>query len=305
MASRDSETVRNFDVEKGLHRSETAVSMPPELFEKLYLTPKVPEITNRNPKFANPTALGFLGFVISDFTFSMILMGWGGSQGFQPVVGIFFFTGPLLLTFAMIFEWIMGNFFPMMVMGLFSVFWLSFGVLYLPTLGLAMPYMTDADPSGLASPAYNTDIALYLIVWGFALFTFFIFTTRINTVFALIFGLVSVGAFILAGAFFRVAAGDFAMAAKLQTAGGAILFVVAALGWYMTFIIMAGEMGMTLKLPVGDLSHLWVPKTKHHDNAVSDSHTHAHPHSRNGTAVSANGTTTATATSPTKLVHGD
>jgi len=35
--------------------------------------------------------------------------------------GIFFFVGPVLLIFAMVFEWIMGNFFPMMVMGLFAV----------------------------------------------------------------------------------------------------------------------------------------------------------------------------------------
>jgi hypothetical protein len=27
--------------------------------------------------------------------------------------GIFFFVGPVLLIFAMVFEWIMGNFFPM------------------------------------------------------------------------------------------------------------------------------------------------------------------------------------------------
>lgn len=25
-------------------------------------------------------------------------MGWGGAQGFTPVVGIFFFVGPLLLS---------------------------------------------------------------------------------------------------------------------------------------------------------------------------------------------------------------
>lgn len=66
----------------------------------------------------------------------------------------------------MVFEWIMGNFFPMMVMGLFVVFWLSFG----------------------------------------------------------------------------------------------LLLVVALLGWYMCFIIMAGEMRITLNLPVGDLSHFW-PRT--------------------------------------------
>ncbi|KAJ3578878.1 hypothetical protein NPX13_g1682 [Xylaria arbuscula] len=221
----------NHDVEKGLHRTDTAVTMPPELFEKLYLTPKVPKVGDYNLRFANPTALGFVGFVISTFTFSMVLMGWGGSEGFSPVVGIFFFTGPLLLTFAMIFEWVMGNFFPIekqgeknadgdiepvskranisqgtngietvMVMGLFSVFWLSFGVIQLPSLNLSLPYATSGDPTGATSPAFNTDVGLYLLVWGFALFTFFIFTLKINTVFALIFGLVSAACWILSGA---------------------------------------------------------------------------------------------------------
>jgi succinate-acetate transporter protein len=69
---------------------------------------------------ANPTPLGFVGFVISTFTFSMTLMGWGGASGLYPVVGIFFFVGPLLLTLACIFEWIMGNFFSMMVMGMYD-----------------------------------------------------------------------------------------------------------------------------------------------------------------------------------------
>lgn len=42
----------------------------------------------------------------------MCLMGWGGAKGLSPLSGIFFFTGPVLLTLALIFEWIMGNFFP-------------------------------------------------------------------------------------------------------------------------------------------------------------------------------------------------
>lgn len=83
----------------------------------------------------------------------------------------------------MVFEWIMGNFFPMMVMGLFAVFWLSFGVLQLPTLQLGAAYVTSADATGTTSPAYNAVIALYLIVWGFALFTFFVFTTMVTNPF--------------------------------------------------------------------------------------------------------------------------
>ena len=49
------------DEEKGLHRTQTGVTMSPELFEKLYLTPKVPHVGDYNRRFANPTALGFVG----------------------------------------------------------------------------------------------------------------------------------------------------------------------------------------------------------------------------------------------------
>ncbi len=195
--------------------------------------------------------------------------------------GIFFFVGPVLLIFAMVFEWIMGNFFPMMVMGLFAVFWGSFGMLQLPTLQLGAPYATADDPTGLSSPGFNAVVGVYLLVWGFALFTFFIFTCKINAVFASIFMLVSIASWVLAGAYFKVSWGDYDAAGKLQKvrqspdipsitanvwtwlswqAGGALLFIVAILGWYMCFIIMAAEMRISLRLPVGDLSHFW-PKT--------------------------------------------
>lgn len=134
---------------------------------------------------------------------------------------MFFFVGPVLLILTTIFEWIMGNFFPMMVCGLFAVFWLSFGMLQLPTLGLAAPYSTDGTDAiaGSASKSYNAVIALYLLVWGFALFTFWIFTLKTNTVFALIFLFVTLGAWVLSGAYWKVSTGDYDQAAKLQKVG--------------------------------------------------------------------------------------
>ncbi|PNS16033.1 Protein alcS [Sphaceloma murrayae] len=243
--------------------SGTTVTMSEAMFEKLYLTPKTERGSENIKRFANPTPIGLIGFVISTFTFSMVLMGWGGANGLYGVAGIFFFTGPVLLILALIFEWIMGNFFPMCVMGLFAVFWLSFGLLQLPTLGLAAAYSTTGDnmAEGLASPAYNAVVAIYLLVWGFALFTFFIFTLRTNAIFAGIFLLVTTGVFILSGAYWRVSAGDYTLATTLQRTGAALLFVVAVLGWYMTFVIMSYEMKMGFKLPVGDLSRFW-PKEK-------------------------------------------
>lgn len=42
-------------------------------------------------------------------------------------------------------------------------------------------------------------------------------------------------------------------------AGGALIFAVAILGWYATFIIMAAEMRVPFSLPLGDLSRFWPP----------------------------------------------
>ncbi|KAK4548633.1 hypothetical protein LTR36_009544 [Oleoguttula mirabilis] len=248
----------DFDVNLTHIQTTGGMTISPELFEKLYLTPKVPHVGDNYKRFANPTPMGFVGFVISTFTFAMVLMGWGGAAGLSGVAGIFFFVGPLLLTLATIFEWVMGNFFPMMVMSLFAVFWLSFGLLQLPTLELAAAYSATGNAAeGAASKEYNSVIALYLIVWGFALFTFWIFTLKTNTVFAGIFLFVTIAAWVLAGAYFQVGNGNYVLAEQLQKTGGALLFIVAALGWYMCFVIMAAEMRLGINFPVGDLSHFW------------------------------------------------
>ncbi|KAF2005812.1 plasma membrane ammonium transporter [Amniculicola lignicola CBS 123094] len=251
---------RQDSIEKGtpLAHTTTNISLSPELFEKLYLAPKVPHAADNVGRYANATPLGFLGFVISTFTFSMVLMGWGGAAGLPAVVGIFFFTGPVLLFLSTIFLWIQAQFFPMMVCGLFCVFWLSFGMLQLPTLGLAAAYSATGNPAeGLASKEMNAVIALYLLVWGFALGTFWLFTIRINAVFAGIFGFVTLGSWVLSGAYWKVSTGHYKEAERLQKAGGALLFIVAMLGWYMIFVMMAVEMRWTISLPVGDLSHYW------------------------------------------------
>jgi len=241
-----------------LSHTTTNITLSAEQFERLYLSPKVPHASQNAGRFANAVPLGFLGFVISTFTFSMVLMGWGGAAGLQAVVGIFFFTGPLLLILATIFCWIQAQFFPMMVCGLFAVFWFSFGMLQLPTLGLAAAYSPTGDAAaGAISLEMNSVIALYLLVWGFAMLTFFLFSIRINMIFAGIFALVTIGMWILSSAYWCVSRGDYAVAMKLQKAGAALLFVVAALGWYMLFVMMAAEMRWRVCPPVGDLSHFW------------------------------------------------
>jgi uncharacterized protein len=100
---------------------------------------------------------------------------------------------------------------------LHSVFWLSFGFLLLPTLNLAGAYSTTGSAAeGAVSKEYNAVIALYLIVWGFVLLMFFIFTLKTNMVFAGIFLFVTLGAWILSGAYWKVSTGDYDQAGQLQ-----------------------------------------------------------------------------------------
>jgi hypothetical protein len=117
----------------------------------------------------------------------------------------------------MVAEWIMGNFFSMMVMGMFAVFWLSFGVLQTPSWAIAASYSATGDAvAGAGSKGYNAAVALYLLVWGFWLFTTWVFTLKTNTVFALIFFFAFLSSFLFSGAYWKVATGDYAMAKKLQ-----------------------------------------------------------------------------------------
>ena len=138
-----------------------------------------------------------------------------------------------------------------MVMGLFAVFWLSFGMLQLPTLGLAAAYSASGTnfAEGLASPEYNATIGIYLVVWGFALFTFWIFTLKTNCIFAGIFGLVTTASWVLAGAYFKVSTGDYGTAASLQMVRSTLfvfkfIHLADVLSGWRSVIVCCGSTGL-------------------------------------------------------------
>jgi hypothetical protein len=113
----------------------------------------------------------------------------------------------------------------MMICGFFSVFWFSFGMLNLPSEGIAATYSPTGNAvEGAASVGYNAGIALYLVALGTTLLTFFPFTLRLNFVQALVIGLATVGVYILSGAYWMVSIGNYAMAGHLQMVNDSLLF---------------------------------------------------------------------------------
>ena len=53
-------------IEKEVHlgHSTTTISLTPEQFEKLYLSPKTPRASQNATRYANAAPLGFMGYVV-------------------------------------------------------------------------------------------------------------------------------------------------------------------------------------------------------------------------------------------------
>ena len=85
MSAKVQDNVAAVHGENQLQHTETAdstmISVPRDVFEKLYLNPKPPGSGRLYRTFANPTPVALMGFLISAFPTGCILMGWRGSGG--------------------------------------------------------------------------------------------------------------------------------------------------------------------------------------------------------------------------------
>lgn len=237
-------------------RTTGSLSISPELFEKIYLSPQNRVAGELRKTFGNPTPLALAGFLLSLTPLSCILMGWRGSGGSGASdTGVYFFFGGLLMILGSVGEWIIGNTFPFVVFGSFGAFWLAFGATLQPFYNAYGAYSTTGVVAeGLQEPAFNASFAFFHLFMGLLCFIYMICALRTNVVFFLIF-LTLVPAFgCLAGAYWHLALGNTATASTLQVAAGALTFVTDMCGWWIFFAILLASLDFPFQLPVGDLS---------------------------------------------------
>jgi len=255
-------------------RSATSVSMSPELFEKLYLSPQNKIKGELRKTFGNPTAIPISGFVLCLTPLSMDLMGWRGAGGNGAAsIPVFFFQGGILMTIGGILEWILGNTFPSVVFTVFGTFYASYGGVLNPNFYSYQLYAPPANDTtvsvnGLSTKGFNASIAYWLLFMGLICLIFLVCSLRTNTVFVVIFLTLAVAFSLLTGAFLLQANAYPAvfdpsspptpppMAHKLIVGAGAMLFICAVLGWYLLLVLLLAAVDFPLNLPVGDLSHL-------------------------------------------------
>ncbi|KAK0507876.1 hypothetical protein JMJ35_009765 [Cladonia borealis] len=257
-------------------RTAGSISIPPELFEKLYLSPENRVSGDLRKTFGNPTPLALIGFVLSLTPLSCDLMGWRGAGGTGAAsTGAYFGFGGLLMILGSIGEWILGNTFPFVVFGTYGAFWIALASTLVPWFNAYGAYVSDpteiasqagnpGNPFGLQTPAFNASFAFFFLFLALISLIFLIGSLRTNIAFFLIF-FTLVGAFAsLAGAYWSLALAyenpkntlAAHHAARLVVAGGAFAFVTSLSGWYLIVAILLAELDFPVQLPVGDLSWL-------------------------------------------------
>lgn len=253
----------DMEPEDALKRIQTAgsISISPELFEKIYLSPQNAVKGDLRKTFGNPTPLALVGFLMSLTPLCMDLMGWRGTGGAgvgSAGIGTYYFFGGLLMILGSLLEFIVGNTFPFVVFGSFGAYWLGIAATLQPFYSAYGNYAPSGEPAaaGLATPAFLNSFGFFWLAMGILDFIYMILALRTNVIFFLIF-LTLVCAFgLLTGSYFQAALGNASLAFTCQKAAGAFTFVTVILGWYLFFVIMLAALDFPFQLPVGDLSRV-------------------------------------------------
>lgn len=124
----------------------TSNTMTDEQFERLFLSPRNQVSGDLRKTLGNPTPIAIMGFSVGLTPLSAELMGWRGSGGSaQATIGATLTFGGMLLLFAGIGEWILGNTFPMLVFFGYGCHFLTFGISFIPFFNGVSAY-TSGSP---------------------------------------------------------------------------------------------------------------------------------------------------------------
>lgn len=240
------------DEDTALKRLRTAgsLSISPELFEKIYLSPKNQVSNNIRSTFGNPTPLALGGFLLSLSPLSNVFMGWQGAGGLGAAeIGAYYFFGGVLMIIGSFLEFILGNTFPFVVFGTFGAFWLTFGATLTPYFNASAAYSPNDPTAGASNETFMSTFAFFQVYMAVLCFVYLIVSLRTNICFFMIFLLLVPAFGCLAAYFFGHGANP-----KLVVAAGAMTFVVCLLGWYLFIVQLLASVDFPLNLPVGDLS---------------------------------------------------
>lgn len=242
-------------------RTTGSLSISPELFEKIYLSPEKRVAGDLRKRLGNPTPLGLIGFLLSLTPLSCDLMNWRGAGALgtgASSLGVYFFFGGLLMVISGVLEWVLGNTFPFIVFSVFGAFWLAYAATLQDGFYGAISSYTSTVPQGenpANSTGFRAGFGFFLLFMGLFCLICLVCSLRTNLAFFMIFFCLVLTFGFLTGAFWQVANGNADLALKLQIGGGACGFATCVFGWWIFIAILLASVDFPFNIPVVDLSH--------------------------------------------------
>jgi len=159
---------------------QVTVALSPEQYERLFFQPSAPRRGDLAKRFANPTLLGLIGFLVPYTSTILILCGFQGAVAPQSLVGIsadYYFFGALAMNLAGIAEFILGNTFPFAVFIIYGSHWGSLAYQQDPIHQTTSAF---GELGGAEGAAYNASQGFHNVSMVLASFVFMIGTLRVN-----------------------------------------------------------------------------------------------------------------------------
>ncbi|KAI6794444.1 hypothetical protein KC363_g7966 [Hortaea werneckii] len=246
---------------------QVTVTMSNEQYERLFFQPSAPRKGDLAKRFANPTLLGLICFLIPYTSTILILCQFQGAIPPTSLVGIgadYYFLGTIGMNIAGIAEFILGNTLPFAVFVIYGCHWGSLAYNQDPIHNVTSAFEGLGGANGAP---YESSQGFHNITMCMVSFMIMIGTLRTNLpLTALFFGLVMLFAFI-AAADLRVpsatTAADEEYILKLLQVGGGFGFIGLVAGWYLVIIEVCEAVAIPCPLPIFDLStKVFPPKDK-------------------------------------------
>lgn len=189
-------------------------------------------------KIANPGPLGLSAFALTTFVLSIHNAGASTIVAPNIVVGLALFYGGLVQLLAGMWEFATGNTFGATAFSSYGGFWLSFGVIFIPSFNIVAAYNGDAV-------ALDHAVGIYLIAWTIFTFLLFLATFRSTGGLCALF-------FFLTMTFLLLALGKFTNE-TVGKAGGVFGIITAFIAWYNALAGLLTPETSYFTLPTGDL----------------------------------------------------
>lgn len=186
-------------------------------------------------EFGNAAALGLFLYSVCTLVLGLYYSGAMGIKIPNVVVGLAIFHGGVIQLLVGLWELAKGNTFAGTAFGSYGPFWLSFGAIFVPAFGIQDAYKDVPEQLGNA-------IGLYLIGW--AVFTFMLVLCTLKST-AAFFGLF----FFLDVGFILLAAANITGNAHITRAGGIVVILSSACGWYNGFSGVSMKENSYIRLP--------------------------------------------------------